>query len=199
MGKIDRAKPKLAHSVDGYTGENQICTFWRNKLAGILNSVSDDGCSRELRSNLENLPDNTFVDVSVEEVCLAADLLPGGRAPGIDNIPGELFKRAPLFVYRWLAELVSAIFAHNYIPCSITKVSLIPIVKNSTLDPCCSGNYRPLGIASSVSKIVERIILLRIDQYLGCTANQFGFKAGHSTDLCIFSFKEIVKYYLTFF
>ena len=42
-------------------------------------------------------------------------------------------------------------------------------------------NYRPIALASVVSKIAEIVIYNRISVYLGTCPNKFGFKIIHST------------------
>ena len=46
-----------------------------------------------------------------------------------------------------------------------------------------------------MSKILELIILDRIETCLLTTSNQFGFKQSHGADQCIFAFKEILDMY----
>ena len=38
-------------------------------------------------------------------------------------------------------------------------------------------------------------MLERIQEFLVTECNQFGFKAKHGTDMCIFTLKEIMDYY----
>ena len=52
-----------------------------------------------------------------------------------------------------------------------------------------TSNYRPVAVATVVSKLLENIILSNISPFLGTTDDQFGFKAGHSTDQCTFLLK----------
>ena len=72
---------------------------------------------------------------------------------------------------------------------------LIPIVKDKKGNLCSKDNYRPIAITSVLSKIFEAIILDRYYDNLHTEHNQFGFKDGHSTDLCIFSLKHVIDYY----
>lgn len=63
-------------------------------------------------------------------------------------------------------------------------VIAIPKPNKDITDP---GNYRPISLLSSVGKLLERIILRRINQHLDTARNiipheQFGFKRGHSTN-----------------
>ena len=46
-------------------------------------------------------------------------------------------------------------------------------------------NYRPIALASVVSKVAESVIYNQISVYLDTCPNQFVFKRNHSTDQCI--------------
>ena len=46
-----------------------------------------------------------------------------------------------------------------------------------------------------MSKIIEKLILPRYSSLLQTTENQFGFKSNSSTDLCVFSLKQVIDYY----
>ena len=46
-----------------------------------------------------------------------------------------------------------------------------------------------------MSKILENILLNRLERFLQCIDYQFGFKKGHETDICIFILKNIINYY----
>ena len=72
---------------------------------------------------------------------------------------------------------------------------LSPLLKSSLKDPCNSTNYRPIAHATAVSKILENIILNRIEEYLKTSDYQYGFQKGHGTDVCIFMLKEVVEHY----
>jgi len=58
-------------------------------------------------------------------------------------------------------------------------------------------NYRPVAVATVVSKLLAHFILSSISPFLGTTDNQFGFKAGHSTDQCTFLLKQTASYFVT--
>ena len=74
------------------------------------------------------------------------------------------------------------------------SVVLVPIVKNQNAIICSKSN-RPIALASIVFKVFEKIIYDRIAYSLITCDNQFGFKAKHSTDMCIYAFKEAVLKY----
>ena len=72
---------------------------------------------------------------------------------------------------------------------------LVPIIKDKVGKLNSSDNYRPIALASIMSKIMEIIILNRIEKFVISTDNQFGFKKKLGTDLCIFALKEILDNY----
>ena len=69
---------------------------------------------------------------------------------------------------------------------------MIPVIKNKAGKITSKDNYRPIALASLVSKVVEIIILHR---YLLTNPNQFGFKKKLGTDQCIYVLKEIIDMY----
>ena len=81
------------------------------------------------------------------------------------------------------------------LPESMLSVLLVPVVKNKTGKLTSIDNYRPIALATIVSKVLEGILMERLNEYIATTDNQFGFKKKHGTDLCIYTLKEIVSQY----
>ena len=67
----------------------------------------------------------------------------------------------------------------------LSRIQLVP----------SKDNDRPVALASVISKLVEVIMLDRIDMYMNTNPNQFGFKRKHGTDQCIYVLKEIIDLY----
>ena len=60
---------------------------------------------------------------------------------------------------------------------------------------CDSNNYRPIALANLMSELFESVILLKCETFLETCPNQFGFKKGHSTEMCIYVLKEMIEFY----
>ena len=58
-----------------------------------------------------------------------------------------------------------------------------------------SNIYRPIALATVMSKFFKSAILLKCEMFLDTSPNQFRFKRGHSTDMCIYVLKEFIKVY----
>ena len=46
-----------------------------------------------------------------------------------------------------------------------------------------------------MSKLFESVILLKCEMFLEICPNQFGFKKGHSTEMCIYVLNELIEFY----
>ncbi|KAK2181796.1 hypothetical protein NP493_375g00000 [Ridgeia piscesae] len=66
------------------------------------------------------------------------------------------------------------------------SVALVPMIKDKARKISSKDNYRPTALASVFSKIIEVIILGRIEIFVDTNPNQFGFKNKHGTDQYIY-------------
>jgi hypothetical protein len=121
-----------------------------------------------------------------------------GKTSGLDGLSAEHFIFADSCISVHLSLLFSCFILHGYMPKDFMYSAIVPIIKNKTGDSSDKSNYRPVAIVTACSKLFESILLDFMDDYLSTTDNQFGFKSKHSTDLCIFTLKNIVDYYRRF-
>jgi hypothetical protein len=65
------------------------------------------------------------------------------------------------------------------------KQAIVIAIPKPGKDPTNPGNYRPISILNSLSKIYERILLFRVQKYTHennvLPNQQFGFRSKHST------------------
>ena len=72
------------------------------------------------------------------------------------------------------------------------SVVLLPVIKDKAGKISLKDNYRHIALASVISKLVEVIMLDRIEMYMNTNRNQFGFKRKHGT---VYVLKEIIDLY----
>ena len=94
-----------------------------------------------------------------------------------------------------LRIIFNAMFSHGYLPSKLMETIIIPIFKDKKGLVTDKDNYRPVAVTSVVSKSIELILLIRLQNQLETVCNQFGFKTKHGTDMCVFSLKQIIEYY----
>ena len=117
------------------------------------------------------------------------------KACGIDQISAEHLKYARDKICPLLAMCFTGLMVHGVLPESITSVQLVPVLKDKAGKLNSIDNYRPIALASILSKILERILLTCLEMFVLTADNQFGFKKKHGTDLCIYALKEIIDRY----
>ena len=81
-------------------------------------------------------------------------------------------------------------------PQACIETILVPIYKNNKSNIHDKNNYRPIALATVISKLFEHFILQQISSFITTSSNQFWFKPKHSTDQCIFLYKQAVSYYV---
>ena len=91
---------------------------------------------------------------------------------------------------------MSAVLVHGYVPKSMLKSVIVPIIKNKNKRTNDKDNYRPICISNVFTKVVEKVLYSRMEDYLQSTNNQFGFKQKHGTEMCVFVLKELIRYYI---
>ena len=106
------------------------------------------------------------------------------KSPGDDGIPNKVLKQFPKRAIIMVTKIYNACLKFSYYPDTWKVAKVIPIPKpNKNLS--LASSYRPISLLSSLSKILERIILQRISRYVDenniIPFEQFGFRAKHST------------------
>jgi exonuclease III len=184
----------LATTIDGITGEPEIANHWRVHFEDLFNSVNTQSNKSYVQNHMEDINLCEAI-ISTNDVEKAIKSLKCGKACGFDGLTSEHLKFSAPKCNVLLALCLSSMFSHGYLPASFMKTVLVPIVKNKTGDTGDKGNYRPIALVTVISKLVELIIMERIDTLISTSNQQFGFKKSHGTDMCVFSLKQIIEYY----
>ena len=191
ISSINNSKIMLPASIENATGAEEITGLWKNHYESLFN------CLKKNNTQCYNSVNDKFSDmkVTVNEVIDAIKNLELNKSCGADNIYAEHLKYASERLIPILSMCFTGFFVHGFLPTSLLAVVLVPIIKNKAGNVNSIDNYRPVALSSIVSKILETIILNRIEIYLLTNANQFGFKKNHGTDMCIYTLKEIINMY----
>ena len=82
----------------------------------------------------------------------------------VDNLSSDHLRHAATVIAESLATLFTSILRHGYMPSSIRDCTVIPIPKGLK-DASCSSNYRGIAIASTLSKVLEGVILHKYSEF----------------------------------
>ena len=184
----------LANTVGGATGHKNIAYMWHDHFKDLFSSVRTESHKAFVEDTLLNVnPLNCMF--TVMDIKYAIEKLDNGKACGLDGISSEHVAYAGDRLAVLLMIIFNACMTHGYLPPNMISTVLVPIIKDKSGDVGDRSNYRPIAISSVFSKILEHVLLKHIESYLYTSDNQFGFKAKHSTDQCIYLLKEVIQYY----
>ena len=106
------------------------------------------------------------------------------KAAGPDGIQNIILQHLPRFVFKFIAKLFNRSLALNYFPTQWKEAKIIMLPKPGK-DHTSPLNYRPISLLNSLGKLLEKIILKRLNFELrklqAIRNDQYGFKRGHST------------------
>ena len=186
---INNCKAPLPSNIDGTCGSENIAELWRQHYYELFNCIKNDAFIPDNVDPSENLM------ITPDEIQKAIINLENNKACGVDHITAEHLKHASPKVIPLLVFCFYGFFKHGILPESMIAVQLVPVIKDKTGKINSKNNYRPIALASVLSKVLETIILSRIAMYISTNDNQFGFKKKHGTDMCIFALKELLSKY----
>ena len=122
------------------------------------------------------------VEFSEADVLEAIARLKSGKSDA-EGVCSEHVIMASSALANPLALFFTSLLRHGYISQCLRDCILIPLSKRNK-DITCSQNYRPIALASTLSKILEHLICMKFAAFLSSSPLQFGFKAGSSTSIC---------------
>ena len=178
----------LPCNMEGVSGGDNIAELWREHYSQAFNCVKSD----PYKFDTINC---SATGITAIEVRKAIEQLKDNKASGSDKVTAEHLKHASPKVAVLLAICLTGLLTHGVLPNSMLSVTLVPIVKDKAGKVGSMDNYRPIALASVLSKVLERILLDRLSSFITTTDNQYGFKAKHGTDLCIYALKEVIEKY----
>ena len=117
-----------------------------------------------------------------EELSTAIGQLKSGKAQGPDNIPPEFLLHCGQRCQNWLKEFYSSCLNKLTIPKIWRRATIIALPKpNKPTDN--SKNYRPISLLCVPFKVLERLLLARLDPIVDpqLPNQQAGFRRGRST------------------
>ena len=112
----------------------------------------------------------------------------------VNYIPVRILCKVSDILSEHISKLVNLSFTSGTFPNSLKIAQIIPIHKQGNKSDL--GNYRPISILPTLSKIFERCMVSRILSYINnfkiITDKQFGFIKGKSTVDAILSFISFI-------
>ena len=188
--KVNKPNTSLSSIVDSVTGTDNIANLFASKFGALKHPSSRNSILDSIQCSLTDSHLRSIL-ITPEQVLEALSQLKPDKTD-----PTGVSSKHILYGSSVLAVLLSGlILRHGYMPDCLRDSILIPVPK-SNKDSTKSLNYRPISLSSTLSKVLERLLLSVYDEFLSSSHLQFGFKRGFSTSLCTATIKNIVTNYL---
>ena len=160
VNKINQSSQLHSTTIDGITGEANIAEHWRTHFHGILNT---NICDQTLKSSilviLDDIQHDARMTVCYTDVQTLIRNLEFGKSSGPDGICA-----AAMCDHDQLSALLSLCFtlflSHWHLPPKLIQTTIVPIIKNKCGNISSSNNYRPIALATIISKLLESILLI---------------------------------------
>lgn len=108
-------------------------------------------------------------------------------AAGHDEIKAKLFKKVALTISEPLTRVLMLSLKSGVVPKDLKIGKVIPLFKAG--DPSLFNNYRPISILPCFSKVLEKLVYVRMLKYLNDNEilykHQYGFRQQHSTYMAL--------------
>ena len=107
------------------------------------------------------------------------------KAAGIDNLSPGLLKDCTKYISRPLCYIINLSIKTSTVPLIWKNAKVISVFKSG--DPAEPGNYRPISILPTLSKILEKAVHNSLMDFLEMenllTSQQYGFRQKRSTKM----------------
>lgn len=148
-------------------------------IVQFLEGVSLPTLSQAQRTSLDS-------PVTLEELQIAVASLSNNKAPGLDGLPNELFKKFGEILLPQLLEVFYSSAAEGNLPATMQEAVIIVLLKPGK-DPAKPESYRPISLLPVDAKIIAKVLASRLSRVISDLVHQdqTGFIPQKSTSINI--------------
>lgn len=165
----------------------QICSTFNEYFCNIGNDLASNIASnRDIHrfNTLPTAPSSIFLrPATINEIVLLINDLDVNKSGGPDKIPTKFVKVHYEFFAQLLHRVFNEIIQTGQYPSCLKLARVIPVFKSG--DPRELSNYRPISTLSVIDKVLEKLLVSRIVEYISrfgfMYSHQYGFRKGSST------------------
>ena len=182
LGKPNYVLPE--HSDPQKLAEDFKC-FFTNKVLNIRRNIEDEHVDCIFPTEKVNCKLDTFVPLTEEDLLNIISCMPN-KFCSLDPIPTWLLIKCFDQLKGIILYITNESLRLGEFPLDLKTALLKPTIKNYDEDPDALSNYRPISNLSFLSKLIERVVQIQLNDYLDtnklhCTA-QSGYRPHHSCE-----------------
>lgn len=181
---------------------NMVNCYFANIGKQLAENISSETSFSDLNQLREscNQPRNyvsSFVlfETDPQEIVNVISSLKPDSAAGWDGIPTKFIILAKSFIAPVISHFANLCFRTGQFPAPLKQSIVTPVYKNGKRDE--ANSYRPISVLPVLSKIIEKLINMRLINYLNklniLSNSQYGFRHGKSTEDAILSLTTLIS------
>lgn len=191
-------KTTLCRAQDGelLAEKGKVMDRWRQYFQKLLNlnaQLTHPDARLETSRNEHNIDLPTM-----EDTRKAIIKLKNNKAPGLDNIPGELLKHGGSQLVAKLHELILKVWKEERMPEEWRTSVICPIYKKG--DKLVCENYRGISLISTAYKVFTNILRDKLEENAENIIGEYqaGFRPGRSTMDHLFTVRQTYEKFWEF-
>ncbi len=157
---MNNCKTSLPSNIEGPCIPDKKADKSRERYCNLFNCVKSNVVVVENVDLSENM---VVRSVDVHDTIMMLD---DNKDCGMDHITAEHPRNASYRMGPLLAMCFTGFMVHGVLPDSITSVLLVPVIKDKAGKLNSMDNYRPIALASILSKVQEIILLTRLEMFV---------------------------------
>ena len=143
----------------------KIIKINNNLIWHFFNVLAKSFVNPTAAPNVPSIKDGRLFLVKPGQVEDAINNLDAGKSCGLDGIYSEHLKYSSIGYRILIAKCMTSFLVHGQLPESLMSVVLVPIIKDKSGKINSKDNYRPIAIASIMSKLIEKLLLERLSNF----------------------------------
>lgn len=170
---------------------NNFNKYFNEKVHSIYSSISSVSpvlTSESLSKNSLSTSFTHFATVSINNV-LELVMTMSSSTCFLDPLPTEVLKKCLPHICPSITSIINNSLATGQVPPALKMAAITPVLKKTGCDVDNLSNYRPIANLPFLAKILERVVVGQLQQYLSknnlLEPFQSGFRSGHSTETAL--------------
>ena len=163
---------------------NQFARYFSTVVKNFANKIPKSKSSIDLYlSKLQSNHKSFFFEPCEEaEIKNIINNLPLKSSHGHDKISNIMLRVIASEICNPLTLLVNQSLSQGRFPTTMKLAEVVPLFKSKSRD--METNYRPISLLTTMSKVLEKVVYVRVYNFLTKTEqiseNQYGFRVKHS-------------------
>jgi len=180
---------KLTMNNETFTDPKRIANAFNDFFVNVGVEISEsilptNATAEDFMPIFENVHELDLGETSPTHFCDIVKSLQPKSSLDSDGLSTKLLKRVAIEISHPIAHIFNLSLQQGYFPSKLKKSRTVPIFKAGNPDLC--DNYRPIALLSSLSKILEKMVSVKLVNHLDLNKilykHQYGFQRGKSTE-----------------